>query len=256
MRYFSISLLLMAFLCVLPACSDMGSDGDKNKADMAKTGQNASDLSYFDDQMQKQNETKRKDMTIPEDAPLVVMFGDSLYAGYQLDNDAGLVPQLQAALYDKDMPVKMHNAAVSGDTTNGGLQRIKFVLDGLDRKPDLFVLGLGGNDMLRAVPAAQTRKNLDEMMQILQERGIKVLITGMVAPANMGQEYEYEFDSIYPDLAEKYDAVLYHFILDHVVTNPDYMLGDGIHPNAKGVHLMAENLAPYVKRALQSEMEE
>lgn len=187
MRYFSISLLLMAFLCVLPACSDMGSDGDKNKADMAKTGQNASDSSYFDDQMQKQNETKRKDMTIPEDAPLVVMFGDSLYAGYQLDNDAGLVPQLQAALYDKDMPVKMHNAAVSGDTTNGGLQRIKFVLDGLDRKPDLFVLGLGGNDMLRAVPAAQTRKNLDEMMQILQERGIKVLITGMVAPPIWGR---------------------------------------------------------------------
>lgn len=187
---------------------------------------------------------------IPVDAPLIIAFGDSLYAGYQLGPKEGLAPQLQAALVADGRMVRVQNAGVSGDTTAAGRQRLAYVLGNAKARPALVVLGLGGNDMLRGVDAAQTRANLDAMLAELKKRDIPVVLTGMVAAPNMGPDYAKAFNPIYPDLAAKYGAGLYPFILDKVVGQKDLMLGDNIHPNAKGVKVVVEGLAPVVKKAL------
>lgn len=187
---------------------------------------------------------------VPADAPLVIAFGDSLYAGYQLGPNEGLAPQLQAALAADNIVARVQNAGVSGDTTAAGLQRLAYVLDNAKAKPALVVLGLGGNDMLRGIDAGQTRANLDAMLAELKKREIPVLLTGMIAAPNMGGDYAKKFNSIYPDLAAKYDASLYPFILDNVVGNTSLMLGDHIHPNAKGVKIVVAGLAPLVEDAL------
>ena len=187
---------------------------------------------------------------IPADAPLIIAFGDSLYAGYQLGPKEGLAPQLQAALARDGVVARVQNAGVSGDTTAAGRQRLTYVLDHAKTKPALVVLGLGGNDMLRGIDADQTRTNLDAMLAELKKRQIPVLLTGMVAAPNLGADYARKFNGIYPDLAAKYDASLYPFILDNVVGKPDLMLGDHIHPNAKGVSIVVDALAPLVEDAL------
>jgi len=187
---------------------------------------------------------------IPDDAPLVVAFGDSLYAGYQLGPKEGLAQQLQAALVADGVAARVQNAGVSGDTTAAGRQRLRFVLDNAKTKPALVLLGLGGNDMLRGIDAAQTRANLDAMLAELKRRDIPVLLTGMVAAPNLGADYARKFNPIYAELAAKYDASLYPFILDNVVTDPSLMLGDHMHPNAKGVAVIAKGLAPLVEEQL------
>ena len=188
--------------------------------------------------------------TIPAGAPLVIAFGDSLYAGYQLGPKEGLSPQLQAALTDDGVVARVQNAGVSGDTTAAGRQRLTYVLDNAKTKPALVILGLGGNDMLRGIGPDQTRANLDAMLAELQKRQIPVLLTGMMAAPNLGSDYAKKFNPIYPELASKYEASFYPFILDNVVTDKSLMLGDNMHPNAKGVAVIAEGLAPLVVQAL------
>ena len=183
-------------------------------------------------------------------APLVIAFGDSLYAGYQLGPKEGLAPQLQAALAEDGVVARVQNAGVSGDTTAAGRQRLTYVLDNAKAKPALVLLGLGGNDMLRGIGPEQTRANLDAMLAELQKRKIPVLLTGMVAAPNLGSDYAKVFNAIYPDLAAKYSVSFYPFILDNVVTDKALMLGDNMHPNAKGVAVVAEGLAPLVEEAL------
>ena len=187
---------------------------------------------------------------IPADAPLVIAFGDSLYAGYQLGPREGLAPQLQAALAEDGVVVRVQNAGVSGDTTAAGRQRLTYVLDNAKTKPALVLLGLGGNDMLRGIGPDQTRANLDAMLAELKKREIPVLLTGMVAAPNLGSDYATKFNPIYPELAAKYDASFYPFILDDVVGKKELMLGDNIHPNAKGVTVVVDGLAPLVEDAL------
>ncbi|PZQ21859.1 MAG: arylesterase [Sphingopyxis macrogoltabida] len=187
---------------------------------------------------------------VPADAPLVIAFGDSLYAGYQLGPREGLAPQLQAALAADGVVARVQNAGVSGDTTAAGRQRLSFVLDNAKVKPALVLLGLGGNDMLRGIGPDQTRANLDAMLADLRKRDIPVVLTGMVAAPNLGGDYAARFNPIFPELAAQYGASLYPFILDNVVTDKSLMLGDNIHPNAKGVTVIAEALAPLVEQAL------
>lgn len=182
---------------------------------------------------------------------LVVAFGDSLYAGYRLAPNEGLAPQLQAALQADGINARVHNAGVSGDTTGAGKTRLAFVLDNLDRKPDLVVLGLGGNDMLRGIKPEETRTNMTAMMDELKQRNIPVVLTGMIAAPNMGQDYVKSFNGIFPELARNYDAPLYPFFLDGVVTEAALMLPDNIHPNAKGVSRVVEGLSPLVEAALR-----
>lgn len=183
-------------------------------------------------------------------APLVVAFGDSLYAGYNLGPQDGLAPQLQAALIKAGHPARVHNAGVSGDTTDAGKRRLTFVLNNLGREPDLVVLGLGGNDMLRGLKPADTRANLTAMLDELKKRQIPVVLTGILASPNMGPDYAKDFNAIFPALSKQYGAPLYPFFLEGVVTDKALMLSDGIHPNAKGVAKVVEGLAPLVEKAL------
>jgi acyl-CoA thioesterase I len=184
------------------------------------------------------------------DGPLIVAFGDSLYAGYQLPANEGLAPELQRVLRGAGAPATVINAGVSGNTTAAALQRLAFVLDGLPRKPELVIIGLGGNDLLRGLPVEGTRANLSAMLTLLRDRGIPAMLTGMRAPRNLGPEYVSAFDAIYPDLAREFGAALHPFLLEGVITNPALLLDDGIHPNAEGVDRMVRAIAPTVMTAL------
>lgn len=184
------------------------------------------------------------------DGPLIVAFGDSLYAGYQLPQTEGLAPELQRVLRADGVAATVINAGVSGDTTAAGLARLAYVLDGQPRKPDLVIIGLGGNDLLRGIQPEQTRANMTAMLDLLRERQIPAMLTGMIAPRNLGPEYVSAFDAIYPELARQYDAALHPFLLDGIITDPALMLDDGIHPNADGVDRMARAIAPTVRAAL------
>jgi acyl-CoA thioesterase I len=182
---------------------------------------------------------------------LVVVFGDSLYAGYKLGPRDGFAPQLQAALMAQGLSVRVHNAGVSGDTTAAGKTRLKFVLDHLGRKPDLLLLGLGGNDMLRGIKPAETRGNLAAMLDELKKRGIPVILTGILASPNMGPDYAEAFNPIFPALAKQFHVPLYPFFLKGVVTDKALMLDDDIHPNARGVAVIVKGVGPVVVGALK-----
>ena len=200
--------------------------------------------------------TKSEQASAKSEAPavydkLIVAFGDSLYAGYRLAPNEGLAPQLQAALKTDGINARVHNAGVSGDTTAAGKTRLAFVLDNLERKPDLVVLGLGGNDMLRGVKPEQTRANMASMLDELKKRQIPAVITGMLAAPNLGADYARGFNPIFPELAKQYGAPIYPFFLEGVVTDSALMLPDGIHPNAKGVSRVVEGLSPLVEAALK-----
>lgn len=187
------------------------------------------------------------------DERLVVAFGDSLFAGYGLEQDEGLVPALERALRADGVNARVVSAAVSGDTSAAGSQRLTFALDGLPRKPDLVIVGLGGNDMLRGLPPEKTRENLVAILDALQARGIPVMLSGMRASPNMGADYGAAFDPIYTDLARDYDVPLYPFTLDGVIGDRALLLPDGIHPNPKGVEVMVRGIAPVVERALATD---
>ncbi|MEH6700694.1 arylesterase [Parasphingorhabdus sp.] len=182
---------------------------------------------------------------------LIVAFGDSLYAGYGLDQKEGFAPELQAALIAAGQDVRVHNAGVSGDTTAAGLRRMDYVLDSLSRKPDLVILGLGGNDLLRGLKPADSRANMDAMVKKLQDRGIQVMLTGMLAPPNLGAKFSDEFNIIYPALAKKYDVALYPFFMDGVVGRPELFLPDGLHPTAEGIDIIVGKIAPQVAELLE-----
>ena len=182
---------------------------------------------------------------------LVLAFGDSLYAGYGLAQGEGFPAILERDLIAQGLSVEVVNAGVSGDTSAAGLARLDFTLDGLRRKPDLAIVGLGGNDVLRGLDPDETRKNLEAILTALDKRGIPVVLTGMIAPRNYGADYVAKFDPIYPDLAQKYDVPLDPFFLDGVITRRELMLEDGIHPNAKGVEVMAKRLASIVAKELK-----
>lgn len=182
---------------------------------------------------------------------LVLAFGDSLYAGYGLARGEGLPRQLEDRLRRAGINATVVDGGVSGDTTAAGRQRLSFTLDSLKRPPDLVILGLGGNDALRQTAPAETRANLAAMLEQLKKRGIPVLLTGMRAPRNLGPDFQAAFEPIWPELARHYGAGLYPFILDGVITDPALMQRDGVHPNAQGVAVMADGIAPLAAQALR-----
>lgn len=181
---------------------------------------------------------------------LVLAFGDSLYAGYGLDRGQSLPDAIQARLRTRGINATIVNAGVSGDTSAAGRQRLGFVLDNLPRKPDLVLLGLGGNDVLRQIPAGETRANMTAMLDTLRERGVPVVLTGMKAPPNLGADYVTAFDGIWPDLARRDRAGLYPFVLDGVIGDPALMQADRVHPNAAGVARIADRVTPLVAQRL------
>ncbi len=181
---------------------------------------------------------------------LVLAFGDSLYAGYGLSRGESLPDELQTGLRAAGIDAQVVNAGISGDTSAAGRRRLAFTLDRLERKPDLVLLGLGGNDLLRQIPPAETRANFTAMLDELQRRGIPVVLTGMMVPPNLGPEYAAAFNRIWPDMAKRYDAVLDPFILAGVIGDRRLMLPDGVHPNAQGVDRIAARLTPVVAKRL------
>ena len=181
---------------------------------------------------------------------LILAFGDSLYAGYGLDRGQSLPDALQSRLRKDGINATIVNAGVSGDTSAAGRQRFAFALDNMKRKPDLILLGLGGNDVLRQISPDETRANMTAMMDEAKRRDITVMLTGMMAPPNLGPEYTRQFNAIWPDLAKRYDATLYPFILDGVIGDGRLMQADRVHPNRGGVDRIASRVAPVVERAL------
>jgi acyl-CoA thioesterase-1 len=177
----------------------------------------------------------------------IVGFGDSLMAGFGLGPGEGFTDRLQAALRANGHDVVVENAGVSGDTTSGGLARLDWsVPDGTQ----LVILELGANDMLRGVAPDLAENNLDAMMGKLKARKIAVLLAGMRAAPNLGEEYGRAFDSIYPRLAEKYGVPLYPFFVEGVAGDAAFLLEDGMHPNAKGVERMVDAILPTVEKAI------
>lgn len=172
----------------------------------------------------------------------LMVYGDSLVAGYGLDAGQGFPEQLQAALAAAGRDVKVVNAGVSGDTTAGGLARLDWAL--ADR-PDAMIIVLGGNDLLRGLNPQQTKANLQAMLTRLRQDQIAVLLCGMLAPVNLGPDYRQQFDNIYPELAAEFGVRLYPFFLQGVALNPDLNLPDGLHPNTTGVAHITAAVLPY-----------
>ena len=184
--------------------------------------------------------------------PLIWAFGDSLTAGYGLPPADGFTAQLERALRRSGVQARVRNGGISGDTAAQGRARLLWGLRGLGAKPDLVIVELGANDMLRGLPPAQARANLDLILAELKRRKIPVLLAGMKASRNLGPDYVRAFDAIYPDLARKYGARLYPFFLDGVAGNRALVQADGLHPNARGVAILVARILPAVRGALRA----
>jgi acyl-CoA thioesterase-1 len=182
--------------------------------------------------------------------PLVLAFGDSLTAGYGLDSGLGFAPQLQATLRRHGIAAEVIDGGVSGDTSEAGKARLGWTIDGLPRKPDLVVLELGANDMLRGLDPALTRANLDAILGEMKRRNIKVLIAGMRAAPNLDPAYVARFEAIYPELARRNGAALYPFFMEGVAGQKGMTQPDGMHPTFEGVKRIVTGITPAVKRAL------
>ena len=184
-------------------------------------------------------------------APLIWAFGDSLTAGYGLPPEQGFTAQLQTALRRRGIPATVRNGGVSGDTAAQGRARLRWGLRGLGAVPDLVIVELGANDMLRGLPVAQTRTNLDQILGELDRRRIPVLLTGMRAAPNLGPDYARAFEGIYPALASAHRLPLYPFFLDGVAGNRSLIQRDGLHPNARGAAVIVGRILPAVIEALR-----
>lgn len=182
--------------------------------------------------------------------PLVLAFGDSLTAGYGLDPGLGFAPQLQAMLRRHGIAARVADGGVSGDTSSAARARLNWTLDGLGETPDLVIVELGGNDMLRSVDPAETERNLDAILAELKRRQLPVLLAGMRATRNADPAYIRRFEAIFPTLAAKYDVRFYPFFLDGVATVQGMTLADGIHPNFRGIKEIVTRITGSVKSAL------
>lgn len=180
----------------------------------------------------------------------IIAFGDSLFAGYNLDPRDSYPEKLENALRAKGVNADVINAGVSGDTSAAGLQRLEFTLAAQDTPPALFILELGGNDLLRGLSPAETKANLAKMLTILRDQKVPVLIMGMRAPPNYGPEFQTEFDAIYRDLAKEYDAALIPFWLEDIYREPALFQADKIHPTADGIERLVAATIGEVEGAL------
>jgi acyl-CoA thioesterase-1 len=179
--------------------------------------------------------------------PKILAFGDSLTAGFGLAPDESFPAQLEARLRADGIDAHVINAGGSGDTTAGGLARLDW---SLAEQPDLVILELGANDMLRGTDPDVARANLDKMIAKVKASGARLLLVGMQSSLNWGEKYRTDFDRIYPELARAHGVALYPFFLDGVAMDPELNQPDGLHPNARGVARIVERIAPRVKELL------
>ncbi len=185
----------------------------------------------------------------PAPPPTLVVFGDSISAGYGIRVDQGWVALLQAKLTREGYGYQVINASISGETTAGGLARLPRAL--ALHHPQVVVLELGGNDGLRALPIAQMRDNLKQMCALARAAGARVLLLGMRIPPNYGPDYTEQFRRVYSDLARADQLPLVPFLLDNIALNPDLMQADGFHPNTQGQPKLLDNVWPELERLLR-----
>jgi acyl-CoA thioesterase-1 len=180
-----------------------------------------------------------------EETTTLLIFGDSIVAGYGLSDKESVPACLETSLKRYSPGIKIINGGVSGDTTAGGRSRLAWTLD--KHNPDIVVLALGGNDVLRGLPPQVTKENILAMLELLKQRKIPTVLSAVQAPTNLGLAYKREFDGIFTDAADDYDLPLYPFLLNETFGKNDLMQADGIHPNAKGAALIAQSLAEYLR---------
>jgi len=177
----------------------------------------------------------------------IMLYGDSLMAGYGLTQDKNLSSVLINKIQKNYTDIDLINASVSGNTSNDGLARLEW---SLEDKPAVIVLCLGSNDMLRGIDPIITKANLNEIITRIKEKNIIVLLSGMLAPDSMGQNYKQQFDNIYPELAQKHKLIFMPFFLKDVALQEEYLLDDYMHPNHEGIKVITNNLFPYIKEAI------
>ncbi len=178
----------------------------------------------------------------------LLLFGDSLTAGYGLPAQDALPAQLQRALDAAGIDAEVVNAGVSGDTSAGGAARIDWTIG--DAPPSHAIVALGANDGLRGLPPERMEANLDRILSRLAARGTRVLVAGMVAPPNLGRDYAERFAAVFPAVAARHGAALMPFLLEGVAGRPELNQQDGIHPNREGVAAVVAGLVPHVRRLL------
>ncbi len=174
------------------------------------------------------------------DRPKIIALGDSLTAGFGLTEKESYPYLLQEKLRADGFDYEVINAGVSGDTSLGGLERADWVLEQDNAK--ILILELGANDLLRGVPVAKMRENLDQIIRKAKAKGLKVLLCGMLAPPTMGAQYQREFTMTFPDLANEHKVDFLPFLLEGVALNKELNQADGIHPNAAGEKIMTDNV--------------
>jgi len=198
-----------------------------------------------------QEQTATKDTTVAtSDKKSILFFGDSLTAGYGLDDPSNAFPGvIQHKIDSLKLPYSVINAGVSGETTAGGLARIDWILK---QKVDVFILELGANDGLRGIPVAETTKNLQSIIDKVKAKypGAKIVLAGMQVPPSMGHDYITAFKNLFPALAEKNKIALVPFLLAGVGGNPKLNQADGIHPTAEGAKIVANNVWKILKEEL------
>ena len=181
---------------------------------------------------------------------VLLALGDSLTAGYGLPEPQSFPAQLEAALRQKGYNIRVINAGVSGDTSADGLARLDWVLE---EPADAVIVELGANDALRGLPPALAENNLSRILTTLQARHLPVLLAGMKAPRNLGEEYVRAFDAIYPRLQHRFGTRLYPFFLDGIIGGPAGLLQpDGLHPTAAGVARIVSSILPETEALLRS----
>ena len=170
----------------------------------------------------------------------VLLFGDSVMAGYGLSSDQRLSAVLENDLKKSGHEIKVINGSVSGSTSSGGLNRVDWTLSEPDI--DLIILGLGANDMLRGINPSETKKNLEKIILTAKDKNIEIVLAGMYAPTTHGVNYKNNFDNIYTSLSKKYDLTLIPFLLEGVALNPELNQSDGMHPNYEGTLVVSKTI--------------
>ena len=183
-----------------------------------------------------------------QDPIKIMLYGDSLMAGYGLSQKENLSSELTRSFKENKPTIKFINASISGNTSKNGLSRVDWSL--VDN-PSIVILCLGANDMLRGLDPSLISNNLDLIINKFNNNNSVIVLAGMKSPESMGAKYQLEFDSIYPELAKKYDLILMPFLLEGIALEKEMLLADYKHPNANGIKVMAKNLKPYILEAME-----
>lgn len=200
-------------------------------------------------QKTEDGESSVQEIIVPEERPLVLFFGNSLTAGYGLDEEEAFPSLIQDKIDSAGLDYRVINAGLSGETTASGLNRLDWFLE---EAPAVFVLELGGNDGLRGISVQETRSNLRQIIQKVKTRypDTKIVLSGMQIPLNMGQEYTAEFSGMYEEIAMEEEVVLIPFLLEGVAGDSALNLPDGIHPTAEGHQIVAETVWDFISPLL------